>query len=64
MLVLDDKYYSANVGDSRAVLVKHDNSSQSWRCAPLSIDHKPDEEDEKKRIIANGGRVDSYYDKK
>ena len=64
VLVLDDKHYSANVGDSRAVLVKFDEKTSSWRCAPLSIDHKPDEEDEKKRIEANGGRVDPYYDNK
>ena len=30
----------------------------------MSIDHKPDEEDEKKRILENGGRVEPYYDNK
>ena len=61
--MLGKKYYSANVGDSRAVVAKFSDKNKTWRCSPLSIDHKPDEEDEKARIIANGGRVDPYYDK-
>ena len=42
----------ANVGDSRAILVKRSGAMQ-----PLSCDHKPGRKDEKARIEALGGRV-------
>ncbi|KAJ6676198.1 PROTEIN PHOSPHATASE 2C 75-RELATED [Salix viminalis] len=41
----------ANCGDSRAVL------SRGRRAIPLSVDHKPDRQDEIARIEAAGGRV-------
>lgn len=49
--------YSANTGDSRAVLAK---KMDEWECAavPLSNDHKPSRPDEKTRIEAAGGRVE------
>jgi serine/threonine protein phosphatase PrpC len=50
----------ANVGDSRAILIK----SKGKGCVgiPISRDHKPDDPEEYKVIIANNGRVDSYRD--
>jgi len=41
----------ANVGDSRAVLMREGVSLR------LSRDHKPDQEDEERRIRQNGGRI-------
>uniref|UniRef100_A0A0D6QYI4 protein-serine/threonine phosphatase n=1 Tax=Araucaria cunninghamii TaxID=56994 RepID=A0A0D6QYI4_ARACU len=41
----------SNCGDSRAVL------SRGGRAIPLSVDHKPDREDELARIEAAGGKV-------
>eukprot|EP00297_Palpitomonas_bilix_P010881 CAMPEP_0113868458 /NCGR_PEP_ID=MMETSP0780_2-20120614/999_1 /TAXON_ID=652834 /ORGANISM="Palpitomonas bilix" /LENGTH=243 /DNA_ID=CAMNT_0000853541 /DNA_START=390 /DNA_END=1121 /DNA_ORIENTATION=- /assembly_acc=CAM_ASM_000599 len=41
----------ANVGDSRAVLIS------GQEAIPLSDDHKPDRDDERKRITDLGGRV-------
>ncbi|KAJ0394138.1 hypothetical protein P43SY_000058 [Pythium insidiosum] len=43
----------ANVGDSRCVLSK----SNSQEVVQLSVDHKPDVEFEKQRIVAAGGTV-------
>jgi len=43
--------FCANVGDSRAVLCR------DGRSVPLSADHKPDCEEERKRIEAAGGKV-------
>ena len=44
----------ANVGDSRAILVKGD------KVIPLSIDQKPDDPEESKRIKENGGEISQY----
>lgn len=46
----------ANTGDSRSILIK-DNGSYEL----LSIDHKPNREDEKERIEKSGGRVISIF---
>ncbi len=46
--------YVANVGDSRAVL------SCSGRAIDMSVDHKPNREDEKERIEKLGGRIIHY----
>ena len=61
---------SANSGDSRAVLgkklkVKSNNSnvySYKWIHVDLTRDHKPDDSDEKERIIKCGGRVEPHID--
>jgi len=42
----------ANAGDSRSVFSKHGN-----KAVPLSYDHKPDDEEEERRIRAAGGYV-------
>ena len=54
------KIISANLGDSRCVVGKFDG--KNWKAKNLTRDHKPTEEDEKKRIIEKGGRIESYKD--
>ena len=55
VLVMDNKYWTANSGDSRAVIMREKNGN--WRPKPITIDHKPDLPKEKQRIIKAGGRV-------
>ena len=51
---LGEKLICANIGDSRAILVKGNN------VIPLSIDQKPDDPEESKRIIQNGGEISQF----
>lgn len=50
---MEDMCYVANVGDSRAIL----SADQGARLFPLSRDHKPNDEMERKRIIEGGGQI-------
>lgn len=48
--------YVANVGDSRALM-----SSEGGKYNfVLSTDHKPDDQEEKRRITTNGGSIYQY----
>lgn len=50
-VVVGDRLLVANVGDSRAVL------SRGGRAVPLSVDHKPNTHEERRRIEGAGGVV-------
>ena len=49
-----NKLYIANVGDSRAIIIKE---KDTWSFEQLSRDHKPSESDEAERIIKFGGEI-------
>lgn len=51
VLIQDKEVYVANAGDSRCVLCRKGNAID------LSFDHKPEDEPERKRIEAAGGKV-------
>ena len=53
-LRIKSKLYTANVGDSRAVLIRKKNGKLF--AVPLSRDHKPEDPEERERIITAGGR--------
>ena len=46
-----DQLYVANAGDSRCVLCRN------GKAVDLSVDHKPEDEVERKRIENAGGRI-------
>ena len=52
---IGEKIICANVGDSRAIMVKGNDN-----ITPLSIDQKPDDPEESKRIIENGGEISQF----
>ena len=52
----DGKAYCFNVGDSRAIMINFEYGA--WKAEALSKDQKPCREDEAKRIIAAGGRIE------
>ena len=51
---IGNRILCGNVGDSRAIMVKGD------KAIPLSIDQKPDDPEESKRIKENGGEISQY----
>ena len=62
---LDEHLICANTGDSRAILIYDEspnNNLTQTKVFPLSIDAKPENPDEKERIIANGGEVEKMVD--
>lgn len=97
LLIIGNKLYWANTGDSRWILIRIPKLSQlklqhskqqphsytdllphksvliesgeevkelQITVLELSRDHKPDDKDEKERILLNGGEVQPYRDKK
>lgn len=63
MITYGRKVYCANVGDSRTILIRAaPGSSEACLVRSLSRDHKPDDPEESKVILANNGRIDSYRD--
>lgn len=57
--------WSANAGDSRAILCSSSDANHGrivWKLTELSHDHKPDDPAEYQRILARGGRVETYRD--
>ena len=53
ILIIEEELYIANVGDSRAVLSKNFGET----VVQVTLDHKPSEEEEQKRIVIAGGKV-------
>ena len=57
-----EKLICPNIGDSRAVLARYDNSKNKYIAIDLSRDHKPTELDERKRIIESDGRIQPFLE--
>ncbi len=55
VFVHEDKITCFNVGDSRAILINYEYDK--LKTQPITFDHKPEREDEAKRILAAGGRI-------
>ena len=56
-----NKIIIANVGDSRAVIIK-ENEEGKFYAQPLSRDHKPSEKDEAQRILDADGEIEKIED--
>lgn len=52
-LFINNEWYVANVGDSRAIL----SINRGNIIKIMSVDHKPDSKREKSRIMKNGGSI-------
>lgn len=52
-LIIEDTCYLGNIGDSRGIMSTHNGK----KIISLTNDHKPNDENETKRILENGGKV-------
>ena len=57
LLMNGTKIYTANAGDSRAIVV-----NKNGHCRALTRDHKPDLPEEEARILNCGGRIEAFRD--
>ncbi|UXI14248.1 protein phosphatase 1D [Sarcoptes scabiei] len=57
IFLMNGKYYTGHVGDSRIVLGRRMKDSNSYWALPLTQDHKPDSPEELQRIQSAGGQV-------
>lgn len=55
VLVIGDTAYFANLGDSRSVIINHENQNSTYSFK--TNDQKPEDEEERDRIEQLGGRV-------
>ncbi|XP_054166990.1 dentin sialophosphoprotein-like [Oppia nitens] len=57
VFIMNGKYYTGHVGDSRIVLGRKHEASGKWMSCSLTRDHKPESPRERRRIEAAGGQV-------
>ena len=60
LIILGNILYVINIGDSRAILGTYFSRINKWKTTQLSIDHKPNNPSENRRIIYHNGRVDRF----
>ena len=61
LFLINETLICSNIGDSQCYLFNCSNEDL-WTFESLAKIHKPSDEEEKKRIIENGGEVHPYYD--
>ena len=61
LIISLDKIISINLGDNKAVLARYENGLYNF--VKLNREHKPTENDEKKRILENNGKIGHLYEK-
>ena len=54
---MNNKYYTGHVGDSKIVLGKKNRETGMWIPHSLTVDHKPESPEERKRIYDAGGEI-------
>lgn len=62
VIVAGNKCLCANLGDSCAGIIKLNNSN-NWETEMMNREHKPTEDDERKRVENCGGRIEPFRGK-
>ena len=56
--ILGNVLYLINIGDSRAILGTYYSLINKWKTKQLTVDHRPNNPNENRRIISYNGRID------
>lgn len=56
MIIVNECMYFANIGDSRSII----GIDSGMKIASLTVDHKPNEPNEEKRILQCGGKIEGF----
>ena len=59
-LILGNILYLINIGDSRAILGTYNSRINKWKTTQLTVDHKPNNPNENRRIIFYNGRIERH----
>ena len=62
-IIIGNKLYISNIGDSTAILGIFNNKGNTWKPKILSVNHVPESSEENKRIIQNNGRIERLKNK-
>lgn len=60
LLINGKRIFLANIGDSRAILCSC-NTNSNWKVSQLTKDHKPNDREEKDRIITANGKIKRLF---
>ena len=64
LLFYGNTLFVSNVGDSRAIMGSYIFEENRWDTKQISFDHKPEDPQEKKRILVMKGRIEKWKDEK
>ena len=57
-IIVGNKLYISNIGDSTAILGIFNNKGNTWKHKLLSVNHVPELSEENRRIIQNNGKIE------
>ena len=57
-IIIGNKLYISNIGDSTAILGIFNNKGNTWKSKVLSINHVPESPEESKRISQQNGKIE------
>ena len=57
-IIIGNKLYIANIGDSTVILGVFNNNGNTWKSKVLSVNHVPELSEENKRLMQNNAKIE------